>query len=162
MLEQLSLAIIADHFPTCHSTPRSLDDALQLALPITIISNFPHTYDHLAVTIHQDIIRNKGLLGSFYTALFTSPRRHVLVLTPDMPLPETELLFELSDHAQRYDGAAAPLNGLQPFGFGAVYSKVCLGTLWEQIQRDHLALEDFYQRAQIARLQRDQTCSMQP
>ncbi|MFP4322216.1 MAG: molybdenum cofactor guanylyltransferase [Anaerolineales bacterium] len=162
MLEHLSLAIIADHYPTRDTTPRSLAVAQQYGIPVNIISNFPGTYAHLTLSVNQDIVLNKGILGSLYTALFTSPRRHVLVLTPDMHMPNIEMVTELSSVAQQYDSVVAALPTLQPIGFGAVYSKMCLGTLWQQLERGQLAVEDFYAQINVYRYSATKSCSIHP
>ena len=121
---------------------RIIDIVLPISSNIILVTNDTE-YDYLKYKKIIDPEKEKGTLGSIFTALQYSNTKYNLILSLDIPLISTELLMELID---KHDEAAEitilssksrmlPLIG--------IYSKKIAPLLQQAIAKNELKLKNF-------------------
>jgi molybdopterin-guanine dinucleotide biosynthesis protein A len=92
---------------------------------IVIISNSLEDYKHLALPLHEDLIKNLGPLGGIYTALNVILNRYCFVAACDMPSLNKDLINHMISQKSNYD-IVAPKVGWKIEALHSLYSKACL------------------------------------
>jgi molybdopterin-guanine dinucleotide biosynthesis protein A len=128
-----------------------------LADELLLIANTPDEYAHLGLPIHPDLIPGMGALGGLYTAIAQAGRDHVLVVSCDQPLLNSDLLAYLVGLRHGYD-VVVPLNreGL-PESIHAVYGKVCLGPIRRRLEAGRLKVVGFYSDVRVREVPSSET-----
>jgi len=109
---------------------------------IIVVAN-PLEYLLQEATIVTDIFPEKGALGGLYTGLFFSPGDCAFVMACDMPFLKRSFVEYLAGNAEGYDIVIpAPPDGLQPLC--AVYSRICLPTIKNLLDKNRLQIRKFY------------------
>jgi len=109
---------------------------------LIVVSN-PQEYLLKEATIVTDIFPEKGALGGLYTGLFFSPGDYAFVMACDMPFLKRSFVEYLAGNAEDYDIVIpAPPDGLQPLC--AVYSRICLPTIKNLLDKNRLQIRKFY------------------
>lgn len=114
-----------------------------LRLSPIVISDRDDRYRDLGISCKTDLIANKGPLGGIYTALQTTEREKILVLTCDMPfigmgmLRKILKLGRISDHGIVYGTD----HELQPFP--GIYTKKDLSLIKNLLDSEQLEMKNF-------------------
>lgn len=112
-----------------------------------LITNRPDAYRHLGLTMHSDVIPEKGSLGGIYTAIYHSATPYTLAIGCDMPFVSPALLRFMIGLIDAPDGpfdVIVPRVENYPEGLHAVYGKTCLEPIRERIDADRLNVIGFY------------------
>ena len=91
-----------------------------------------------------DEIRDIGPMGGVFTCLRYSNSNRNLVLSYDMPLVNSDLLFRLLDEAQEADLVVPALGDGWPEPLCAMYRKSTMETLSKLIEKGNYAMHDLY------------------
>lgn len=110
---------------------------------IILVTNEPHLYDDIDVTLVTDLIKDKGPLMGIYTGLFYAASDPVFFAACDLPFLNGEFIRYLLDQSRDADiTVPETAEGFQPLH--AVYSKSCLGTIQRLLMQDKLKVTGFY------------------
>jgi molybdopterin-guanine dinucleotide biosynthesis protein A len=105
-----------------------------VAEPAPAFPNWPHRVVH-------DLIPNCGSLGGLYSGLSLASNPRIFAAACDMPFLNPTVIRYMVDLDARADLVMAALaDGLQPMH--AVYSKSCLASLKQMIEKGNLKIQD--------------------
>ena len=114
-----------------------------------LITNRSAAFQHLGLTMHADVMPDKGALGGIYTALTCASHPAVLVLACDMPFINPDLLRFMIAQLDNATDIVAPRVDGYPQGMHAVYRKTCIEPIREQLDADRLKIIGFYDRMNV-------------
>jgi len=110
---------------------------------VILVTNEPHLYYDIDVTLVTDLIKDRGPLMGIYTGLFFAASDPVFFAACDMPFLSSgfiRFLLEQSRDAEIVVPETA--EGFQPLH--AIYSKSCMGTIQRLLSQDKLKVTGFY------------------
>ena len=104
---------------------------------VILIGHSRPELEKMGLTSVPDLISGKGVLGGIYTALHVCKTPYVFVVAADMPFLTPSLISGILAYRHKAD-AVIPSGpkGMEPLC--AVYSKACIGTIKESIERNTL------------------------
>jgi len=115
---------------------------------IFIITDQKELFDHLEARSWRDLYPNRGALAGLYTGLYFSSFQYSFCVACDMPFLNPRLIHFL---AQKLDGEDVLVpkteDGLQPLH--AFYSKNCLQSIRELLDRGGDRIIDFYDSVKV-------------
>ncbi|MEI7639694.1 MAG: molybdenum cofactor guanylyltransferase [Syntrophus sp. (in: bacteria)] len=110
---------------------------------IILVTNEPHLYYDIDVTLVTDLVKHKGPLMGIYTGLFYATSDPVFFAACDMPFLSAEFIRYLLEQSRDADIVVPETaDGFQPLH--AVYSKSCMGTIQRLLMQDKLKVTGFY------------------
>jgi len=110
---------------------------------IILVTNEPHLYYDIDVTLVSDLVKDKGPLMGIYTGLFYAASDPAFFAACDMPFLSSEFIRYLLEQSRDADIVVPETaDGFQPLH--AVYSKSCMGTIQRLLQQDKLKVAGFY------------------
>ena len=110
---------------------------------IILVTNEPHLYYDIDVTLVIDLVKHKGPLMGIYTGLFYASSDPVFFAACDMPFLSAEFIRYLLVQSRDADIVVPETaDGFQPLH--AVYSKSCMGTIQRLLTQDKLKVTGFY------------------
>lgn len=115
-----------------------------------LVTNRPAEYAYLRLSMHHDVLPDKGSLGGIYTAITYSRNSYTLVIACDMPFVNPDLLrhmMELSEDDE-YD-VIVPRSEGYPEGLHAIYSKACAQPIRKRLEADRLKVMGFYKDVRV-------------
>jgi len=120
----------------------------ELFREIIIVTNQKELFLNFDSKIYSDLFPNKGALGGLYTGLVFSNFTYSFCVACDMPFINKSLVQYLVKNMEDYD-VIVPLtkDGLQPLH--AIYSKHCLPTIKETIEKGKYKIIDFYSLVKV-------------
>jgi len=120
---------------------------------VILSANEPHLYHGIDVKIVQDIIIPfSGPLNGIHAGLSAAANPHAFVVACDMPFMDVKLAAFLADLAEGYDVVVPVADGhYQPLY--AVYSKVCLPQIQENLKQNIFKIAAFYDKVRVRRVQ---------
>ena len=124
-----------------------VERAVTALKPVTgepiIIANSIEKYKFLNLSIYADCFNNAGPMGGIYTALKQCNTTHCFVLACDLPFVSGELLKIIYDFGLSYDVVGVDAGrGVEPLC--AVYSKQCLYSIRQHLDRRQYRITNFY------------------
>jgi molybdopterin-guanine dinucleotide biosynthesis protein A len=121
---------------------------------IILVTNSPLEYVDYDVQIVTDLIKGKAALGGIYTGLFYSNCEYSFVVPCDMPFLNSRFIEYMINHINRYDIVVpnSP-DGLQPLH--AIYSRKCLLSIRNLIDRDNLKIRSLYEKHKTSTIPAD-------
>jgi len=123
---------------------------------VIIVTNQFKDYHHLNTKLTKDLIPDAGPLGGLYSGLKTSSHKYSFVAACDMPFIDPAIIFHLQNYAQSnaYDVIVPEFNGfIEPLF--AFYSKRCLPTISNHLQRKDLKIRSIYSFVKVKQVQCD-------
>lgn len=120
-----------------------------------IVTNNPEPYAYLGVPTVSDIFPDHGPLGGIHTAIAHASHPHTLIVACDMPWLERPLLQYLISLRQTAD-VVVPLWDKFPEPLHAVYSKVCLPAIEENLQAKRLKITRFFGQVAVKYVGREE------
>jgi molybdopterin-guanine dinucleotide biosynthesis protein A len=110
---------------------------------VVLVTNEPHLYYDIDVTLVTDLIKDKGPLMGIYTGLFYAASDPVFFAACDLPFLNGEFIRHLLEQSQDADiTVPETAEGFQPLH--AVYTKSCMGTIQRLLMQDKLKVTGFY------------------
>lgn len=114
-----------------------------------------------AVATVPDVYPGKGALGAIYTGLSAMDSDHGLVVAADMPFLNSHLLRHLVSLSKDFDVVMPRVGGeIEPLH--AVYSRVCLPAIHEQLERNQLQIRVFLERVRVRYIEEAEIDSFDP
>jgi molybdopterin-guanine dinucleotide biosynthesis protein A len=108
-----------------------------------LVTNEPHLYYDIDVTLVTDLVRGKGPLMGIYTGLFFAASDPVFFAACDMPHLNGGFIRYLLEQARNADIVVPETaEGFQPLH--AVYAKSCMGAIRRLLSQDRLKVTGFY------------------
>lgn len=127
-----------------------------------LITNKPTDFAHLSLPMYHDLLPGKGSLGGIYTALVQAQSPDVLALACDMPFVNTELLRYMLDQIRADIDIVVPRVDGYPQGLHAIYKKICIEPIAEQLAADRLKIIRFYDRMRVRYLDETDYAAFDP
>jgi molybdopterin-guanine dinucleotide biosynthesis protein A len=128
---------------------RLRDRFLVLNREILIISNEFTGYEYLGLSLHKDVIPDRGALGGLLTALTITDSIYVALIAADLPFSSPKLLGYLFDMIQNSDyDAVIPSSkyGLEPMH--SIYRReTCLPLVRDAIKKDQWRMRSWHEQA---------------
>jgi molybdopterin-guanine dinucleotide biosynthesis protein A len=122
---------------------RTVDILKDIFAEVIIVTSNPLEYTYLEATIVTDIFPDRGALGGLYTGLFFARSEYAFVTACDMPFLNRSFIEYMKENTKGYDIIVPnPPDGLQPLC--AVYSRICLPSIKNLIERNKLQIKGFY------------------
>lgn len=118
---------------------------LPIATEIQLITNAAD-YDYLEYKKIKDIELDKGPIGGIYSALSHSNSDLNLILSCDIPLISTELLWELIDKRDEHHLVTVFSDGDRIHPLIGVYSKKIVPILKDAITHSHLRMMEIIEK----------------
>jgi molybdopterin-guanine dinucleotide biosynthesis protein A len=110
---------------------------------IILVTNEPHLYYDLDVTVVTDLIPFRGPLMGMYTGLFYASADPVFFAACDMPFLNGEFIRYLLEQSRDADiTVPETVDGLQPLH--AVYARSCMSPILRLVDQDRLKVTGFY------------------
>ena len=110
---------------------------------IILVTNEPHRYYDIDVTLVTDLVKGKGPLMGIYTGLFYAVSDPVFFAACDLPFLNGEFIRYLLARSRDADiTVPETTDGFQPLH--AVYSKGCMGPIQRLLMQDKLKVTGFY------------------
>ena len=110
---------------------------------IILVTNEPHLYYDIDVTLVTDLVRHKGPLMGIYTGLFYAASDSAFFAACDMPFLSGEFICYLVEQSRDADIVVPEAgDGFQPLH--AVYAKSCMGNIKRLLGQDKLKVTGFY------------------
>ncbi len=126
-------------------------EVLKSVLPqVLLITNSPEEYEFLGLPMFRDLIPDKGALGGLYTGLNACSSDQVFLLGCDMPFLNGRIISCMAAMARAEDRdilVPRVKNKLQPMH--AVYSRRCLSTIEQYMNRRDLRILTFFPRVDV-------------
>jgi molybdopterin-guanine dinucleotide biosynthesis protein A len=130
---------------------RLRDRLMILKSQIMIISNDPRDYEYLGLSLHQDVLPDRGALGGLLTALTITETTYVALIAADLPFASPQLIEHLLDQIQNSDVDAiipSSRHGLEPMH--SVYRReTCLPLVKAAIDKDLWRMRSWHDQARI-------------
>ncbi|HAJ25744.1 MAG TPA: molybdenum cofactor guanylyltransferase [Syntrophus sp. (in: bacteria)] len=121
---------------------------------IILVTNEPHLYYDIDVTLVTDLVKDKGPLMGIYTGLFYAASDPVFFAACDMPFLSGEFIRYLLEQSRDADIVVPETaDGFQPLH--AVYSKSCMGTIQRLLLQDKLKVTGFYKGMKLKAIDPD-------
>jgi molybdopterin-guanine dinucleotide biosynthesis protein A len=132
---------------------------------LILITNKPDAYAHLNLTMHADVLPEKGSLGGIYTAIYHTPSPYTLVAACDMPFLNPAVLRYLiegqSEENAPYD-VVVPRVDDYPEPLHALYSKACLEPIRVRLEADQLKVIGFYESVRVRYVEESEWRAIDP
>ncbi|MCH7409507.1 molybdenum cofactor guanylyltransferase [Belliella sp. DSM 111904] len=116
-----------------------------LHIPCNIISNKAN-YKHFESPCFEDIIENRGPLGGLFTALSFSQKKHILLLSCDIPLIPIQALTYLLDKSLEQRINVSSIAGRYNPLF-AIYPTSVLEMIVTCLRSNKLKMQDFIKKS---------------
>lgn len=125
-----------------------IEAVLPISNNIQLITN-GNDYDDLNCKIVNDVVEDKGPLGGIYSALQSSETEINLILSCDIPLISTEILWELIEkHKSNSEVSIFEVeNRVHPLI--GIYSKKIMPILKHSIDENQLKMMDFISKTAL-------------
>jgi molybdopterin-guanine dinucleotide biosynthesis protein A len=133
----------------------------RLSDDVTIVTNSPEKYDHLAARLAGDIYPGKGALGGIYSGLRAAANAYSLVVACDMPFLDLNLLRYMILLARGHDVVIPRIGGL-PEPLHAIYSRSCLEPIDRLLARGRLKIIDFFSEVRVRYVEEDEVDIFDP
>lgn len=143
------LEVVGDR-PLLQRVIDSLSPISERILVVTAQGQKPPAIQATQTTVASvpDIYPGKGALGGIYTGLTATNSQYSLVVAADMPFLNPDLLQYLVGVATGFDVVMPRINGeIEPLH--AVYSRDCLPSIQEQIERNQLQIRVFLEQVRV-------------
>ena len=130
---------------------------------ILIITNTPEDYRYLTQSIilseaknlkfkiYTDLISDRGSLGGIYTGLHYSKSDYTFFSACDMPFLNEKVIRHIIKDVKNYD-IIVPYFKHRLHPLHAVYSKRCLPTIKEMVEKERLKIKDLFSRLKVKRI----------
>jgi len=110
---------------------------------IILVTNEPHLYYDIDVTLVTDLVKHKGPLMGIYTGLFYAASDPAFFAACDMPFLSGEFVRYMLEQSRDADIVVPETaDGFQPLH--AVYAKSCMGPIQHLLNQDKLKVTGFY------------------
>lgn len=128
---------------------------------VILVTNSPDEYKYLNTRIVSDIYPQGGSLIGIYSGLYHSSSQYSFVAACDMPFLKKDFIEYIIKQKDNYD-IVIPFSkdGQEPLH--AIYSRVCLNPMEEQIKRGNLKIIDIIPGLKVRRIERDEIISFDP
>lgn len=127
-------------------------EALQACLDDCIIIANDLAYEQFNLPVFPDAIAGMGPLGGIYTGFLHSKTEHILVVSCDTPLIQTETLTELRDADPKHEIVVASCNNeIHPL-IGR-YSRSCSPSLKHQLEASLLRMTHFLEERHYSKIE---------
>ena len=128
-----------------------------------IISKKPESYNYLGYKVFSEILNGVGALGGIYTAIHYASQPKCLLLACDMPFISIPLLNYMLSVDQNADIIIPRLKN-KSFSepFRALYSKNCLPSIKEAIERGNKRVISFFEQVNTKYVEYDEIIRIDP
>lgn len=128
---------------------------------VILVTNSPDEYKYLNTRIVSDIYPQGGSLIGIYSGIYYSSSMYSFVAACDMPFIKKAFIEYLIKQKDEYD-IIIPFSkdGQEPLH--AMYSKVCLKPMEEQIKRGNLKIIDIIPGLKARRIEKDEIIPFDP
>lgn len=141
---------------------QNIVDILQRIFPeIIIVTN--QTKDYLRFNVHvvEDLIKESGPLGGIFTGLCYSVSKHNFVVACDMPFIQPALIRLLLEKSGTHDVVIPEVDGeVEPLF--ALYSKSCIPTMLEHLQKQNLKIREVLSKLQVKKIGAEKIDQLDP
>lgn len=118
------------------------------SLPPMLITNSPQLYSYLGLKMVEDIIKGKGPLGGIHAGLSNSPSQFNFIFGCDMPFLNRDLIQYMIKQIGEED-LIIPRHGVCLEPLHAIYSKNCLASIEEILNKGALKIQSFFPQVKI-------------
>ena len=142
-----------------------LQNAINILRPIfpeiIIVTNRKEAYQNFNVSVVEDLIEGSGPLGGIFTGLCYSVSKHNFVVACDMPFIQPTLIKLLLVESGTYDVVIPELDGeMEPLF--ALYSKSCIPTMFEHLQKQNLKIREVLSKLQVKKIGTEKIDQLDP
>jgi len=109
-----------------------------------------------------DLYPGYGPLGGIYTGLVGSQNSLNIAVACDMPFLNTKLLGYMIEQAGDCDAVVPRMDGDMIEPLHAIYSKTCLETFKERLERKQLSIHSFIQSLRVRYIERSESERFDP
>lgn len=109
-----------------------------------------------------DIYPGYGPLGGIYTGLAASRNSLNIAVACDMPFLNTKLLEYMIEQAADFDAVVPRMDGDMIEPLHAIYSKTCLETFRERLERKQLSIHSFIQSLRVRYIEKAESERFDP
>ena len=127
-----------------------------------LITNKQTDFAHLGLPMYHDLLPGKGSLGGIYTAIARAQSPDVLALACDMPFVNRRLLRYMIEQMDEDIDIVVPTVDGYPQGLHAIYKKICIEPIAEQLAADRLKIIRFYDRMRVRYLDESDYAAFDP
>lgn len=128
---------------------------------IIVVTNSPAKYAHLDVDLASDIVPGKGPLGGIYTGLTVSGDRCNFVVGCDLPFLNAGLIDYMKGLIDQYD-VIVPKIGHFMETLYAFYSRECLESIEELIEKGDLRIRSFFNEVRVRHIDKSEIDKFDP
>jgi molybdopterin-guanine dinucleotide biosynthesis protein A len=133
----------------------------QIFNEIIIVTNRKEAYRKFNVQVVEDLIRESGPLAGVFSGLCYSRSKHNFVVACDMPFIKPDLIRLLLDERKTYDVVIPEIAGeVEPLF--ALYSKDCIGVMFEHLQKRNLRMRGVLSELSVKRIQEEDIDRLDP
>jgi molybdenum cofactor guanylyltransferase len=137
------------HYDGVPLVRRAAERARCVTDEVFVCANDPDLFSFLGMPVIQDRYPGCGPLAGLHAALFATQRTHVLLLACDLPNLTVPLLALLAANAEGFDAVVPVTSDGCKHPLCAVYSRSCLSSVEQNLQRGHLRMLDLVENTPL-------------